>query len=240
MTPCAAPLLPSRMGDTVRPRCEAAPPVNGTARRTTGRDVVRHSSSTSASGPASFSTVAVRALPVAAGEAQHRLARRIQRTNDALTIDDEEPGREAGDDLTAQPLGRFRAKLHRALAVAQLAHRIFHRGRHERGLGAGSAFVASRRARRGKDTEDGVGQDAGKCRHDGGQTEEEITGLGQISRQSLVGSRLSLQSESSVGVVSRQSSVGSRSRQLQSSSAQSQSRLATETEDSDCRPLTAD
>ena len=62
-----------------------------------------------------------------------------------------------------KPLGRFGAGLHRALAVAELAHGVFHGRGHERGLGARLSLVAGGGARGGKDAQDGVGEDADRA-----------------------------------------------------------------------------
>jgi hypothetical protein len=140
------------MGDTVSPRCEAVPPVNGTARRTTGFEHVGER-------PGVLQHFTVRPLPTRTGETEHRLPGWIERPDDALAIDDEKPGREAGDNLAAEALGCFGASLHCAFAVAKLADGVFHCRRHERGFGARLPIVARRGAGGGKDAQDGVGED---------------------------------------------------------------------------------
>ena len=166
------------MGETVRPRCDAAPPVNGTARRTTGRAVLRHSSRTSASGPASCKHLSIGPFPAVARQAEHRLTGGIQGADDAVAVDDEEPGCQAGDDFAAQTLRGFGARLHRALAVAELAHGLFHGSRHEGGLAPGFPLVLGGGAGRGEDAEDGVREDGRQRRDDRGQPEEEVAALG--------------------------------------------------------------
>jgi hypothetical protein len=69
----------------------------------------------------------------------------------AIGPDDEEAGRQARDDLVAQPLRRFRARGEHLLAQLEPGQRLFHGGRHERRLGAGLvASLPAHVARRGE------------------------------------------------------------------------------------------
>ena len=95
----------------------------------------------------------------ASGRPSRRAAGGIQRPHMPVVADDEQAGGHAGDDLVAQPLGRFGARLHRALLLAQAAQRLLHRGRHERRLGALAFAVFRRRARRGEDLHHREGED---------------------------------------------------------------------------------
>ena len=104
--------------------------------------------------PGVLQHLAIGAFPAVPRQTQHRLAGGIQRADDAVAIDDEEAGGQAGDDLAAQTLRRFGARLHRAFAVAELADRVFHGRRHEGRLAPvfRSSRVAARAAAKMRST----------------------------------------------------------------------------------------
>ncbi len=188
--------------------------------------------------PDVFQHFTIGPFPAVPRQPEHRLAGGIECADDAVAIDHEQSGGEAGDDLAAQALGGFRARFHRAFAFAELSHRVFHGRRHELRLRAGFPLVSSGGAGGSEDAKDGVGEDGGEPGDDRRQDKEEVAALGHFSRQSsVVGRSHSPQSESSVGSPSRAVGVGSPSRQSSRSSRDSPivDRLST-----DCRLLTVD
>jgi hypothetical protein len=75
------------------------------------------------------------AVRVSVRHPEQPAARRIERLDGVIAIDHEQAGREAGDDLVAQPLGRFRPRGEHLLAQSEARDRLLHRRRHEDGLG---------------------------------------------------------------------------------------------------------
>ena len=135
--------------------------------------------------------LAIGTLPAVLRQIEHLLAGGIERPDDAVAIDDEEAGCEAGDDLAAQPLRRFRARFHRTFAVAELADRIFHGRGHERRLAAALPLVASGGAGGCEDAKHRVGEDAREYGDYRGESEEQGTAMGHGVKLSAISSQLS-------------------------------------------------
>ena len=66
------------------------------------------------------------------GQVQQAAAGGIQNAEPRVAANHEQPGREALDNLAAEPLGRFGARRHLALLRFQLRQRILQRRRDER------------------------------------------------------------------------------------------------------------
>ena len=128
-------------------------------------------------------------FPAVARQAEHGLAGGIQGADDAIAIDDEESGGEAGDDLAAQALRGFGARLHRAFAVAELAHGLFHGRGHEGRLASGFPLVLGGGAGGREDAENGVGEHGRQGGDNRRQAEEEVAALGHAGGDSVPGCR---------------------------------------------------
>ena len=110
-------------------------------------------------------------------------ARRIEAADLAILADHQQAGRHARDDLAAQPLGGFRARLHRALLHAQVLDRVLNRARHEGGLVALLAVTAGEGAGGGEEAQNGERDHGDHDRHDRREAEKETAGASHEARE---------------------------------------------------------
>ena len=124
-----------KSGDTVTPRWTPRPTSDSvTPRRTIGMAVFRHSSMTSSSGCSRGDGT----YAVESGSSRIRRPAGLSVVTSPFEADHERAGRQARDDLAAQPLRRFGARGHRAfLQSSACATASWQGGREQRHFGAG-------------------------------------------------------------------------------------------------------
>src|SRR5438445_2257452 len=106
------------------------------------------------------------------GDVEHASAGWIDDPHLALETDDQEAGRQAGDDLAAQPLGGFRPSRRRALLGLELGDGFLKGRRQERHVARVSLQVAARVPRRRGKPQDREGERRGDGADHGGETEQ--------------------------------------------------------------------
>ena len=107
-------------------------------------------------------------------EPQQAPAGRIDDADLAVEIDDDEAGREARDDLQAQPLGGLGPRRHRTLLRLELRDRVLERRRQQRVLHAALTIVATHVARGGRKAQHGEHEDGDEAADDARQPDQGV------------------------------------------------------------------
>ncbi len=148
-------------GETVTPRCAArSVPGIGSARRTIGRSVSRHSSITSTSGGTSASSCRKSAPCGSLVTSSMRRPAGLRMSTRPCRSTTQQPGGEAVDDLRAQLLGGDGTGAHRLLLGLQPGDRFLQRRGDSNAGSPRAARAASRVPRADDEAQQGEGQDA--------------------------------------------------------------------------------
>ena len=120
------------------------------------------------------------------GHAQQAPPGRVERFHAVIVADDEQPRRQAGDDLVAQALGGFGARGHAPARAAQPRIASSMADGHERRFGAGAIASADHAVARRRESAQQRERQAGDERPDDrGQPEQEVANECVTRRQNL-------------------------------------------------------